>query len=240
MNARLTGTKRRWLISASIAGAGTALILLLFRGPTSPSSGSGAQRAKPRQVTVTTRQIDELALRDLAPLFLPTHYNSGPVEKVRREPGRNVFDIDTPKLRFADNDPGVELPVPFRAPKSAAEALAESPGPLAAGIGMTDAKVSVLPPHGAFIEVFSSAGEMVLTQALDVGVRPKVGDRPTSDWRPVEFMAAIEPTGLVGQLMLTSGSGSEDIDNHFRNYLAHSFRIGDRLTPGFYRIVVGP
>jgi hypothetical protein len=235
------GTKRRWLASALAAGVLTVGVLALFRSPRPSHPARAANAVRKPSVTVRVGHDDELALRDLAPLFLPTSYNTASTEIVRREPGRNVFDVDTPRLRFTDSDPGLQLPAPFHAPAAPVEIVADSPGPLAAGIGRTDALISATPPHGAFLEVFAtSSGESVLAQTLELGARPKIGDHLTADWRPLEFMAAVGPAGLVGQLVLTTGSGSEEVDNHFRNYLARTFRIGDRLTPGFYRIVVGP
>jgi hypothetical protein len=244
MSARTVGSKRRWGISAAIAGLTMAMLLPLFRAP---KAVAPSQLARPTTVqgkpfvTVTPGRHDELALRDLAPLFLPTPYNAAPTEQVAREPALNVFDTDTTKLNFGETDPGLQLPTPLHAPASPTEVLADSPAPFVAGMGRTDTKIPTAPPHGAYLEVFAaSSGESVLIQTLEPSARPKVVDRPVPDWRPLEFMAAVDPSGLVGQLVLTTGSGSEDIDNHFRNYLARTFRIGDRLTPGFYRIVVGP
>jgi hypothetical protein len=244
MSARTEGSKRRWGISAAIAAAAMLILLPLFRAPkilaTSQVEPRVAARGK-QFVTVTPGRHGELALRDLAPLFLPTSYNAAPTEPLAREPALNVFDADTTKLNFGETDPGLQLPTPLHAPGTPAEVLADSPAPLAAGIGRTDAKLPTALPHGAYLEVFAaSSGESVLIQTLDPSAGPKAVDRPVPDWRPLEFMAAVDPSGLVGQLVLTTGSGSEDVDNHFRNYLARTFRIGDRLTPGFYRIVVGP
>jgi hypothetical protein len=244
MSARTVGSKRRWGISAAVAGATMAMLLPLFHAPkavtASQSTRPSAAHQKPF-VTVTPGRHDELALRDLAPLFLPTPYNAAPTEHVAREPALNAFDTDTTKLNFGETDPGLRLPTPLHAPATPADVLVDSPAPLAAGIGRIDAKIPTALSHGAYLEVFAaSTGESVLMQTLDPSVRPKVVDRPAIDWRPLEFMAAVDPSGLVGQLVLTTGSGSEDVDNHFRNYLARTFRIGDRLTPGFYRIVVGP
>ncbi len=69
-------------------------------------------------------------------------------------------------------------------------------------------------------------------------------------WQPLEFMAAVDPAGLVGSLMPTVRSVTPP-DNHFpqldaealqwlEKYLAQKLRVGERLGPGFYRICVGP
>src|SRR4051794_12696188 len=113
MSARTAGSKRRWGISAIIAATTMAALLPLFRAPktvTRPQiTRPIASRGKPL-VTVTPGRHDELALRDLAPLFLPTPYNAAPTERVAREPALNAFDTDTTKLNFGETDPGLQLP----------------------------------------------------------------------------------------------------------------------------------
>jgi hypothetical protein len=56
----------------------------------------------------------------------------------------------------------------------------------------------------------------------------------------MEFMAAVDASGLVGPLVLTVHSDVAEVDAYFGRYLAETFRIGQRLEPGFYRICVGP
>ena len=235
------GAKARWSIAAGVAAVAMGGMLLFFRVPTPPTATAGASaRARP-PIHVEAARGDELALQDLAPLFLPTRYNAAPSALKQPEPGQSYFDTDAVKLHFDDANPGVHLPPPFHAPPTPADALADSPGPLAAGIGRTNASPAPAPPHAAQIEVFAEAnGEAVLTQTLGVSARPTVGGREIQGWSPVEFVASVDAMGLVGPLLVTSGSGVEDVDNFFRNYLAKTFRLGDRLTPGFYRIVVGP
>jgi hypothetical protein len=56
----------------------------------------------------------------------------------------------------------------------------------------------------------------------------------------LEFIVAINPAGIVGAPILASGSGWEEVDAFFRTYLVKTFRVGERLSPGQYRVVVGP
>jgi hypothetical protein len=233
-----SGSKSRWLISAAAAALGLALLLALFRVPTAAPSPS--RRSGP-PIILKPGRTDELALRDLTPLFLPTPYNAAPSELTQPQPGSSYFDRDAVKLKFSDADPGLQLPAPFHAPAAPIDALAHSPGPLAAGIGRTNAAITPLPTRGAYVEVFAAAtGESVLAQALGVNARPTEAGHEVQGWKPMEFIASVDPVGLVGPVWVTSSSGVEDVDNFFRNYLARTFRLGDRLTPGFYRIVVGP
>jgi hypothetical protein len=81
-----------------------------------------------------------------------------------------------------------------------------------------------------------ATGEKLLRNELAIEARPR-GDKP---WEPVEFQAVVNTSGLVVPLVVTKSSGVEEVDAHFRNFLARSFRIGQRLPPGFYRITVAP
>jgi hypothetical protein len=46
--------------------------------------------------------------------------------------------------------------------------------------------------------------------------------------------------GLAGPLVVTESSRVEEVDVHFRRQLRQVFRLGERLAPGVYRVVVGP
>jgi hypothetical protein len=48
-----------------------------------------------------------------------------------------------------------------------------------------------------------------------------------------------DAAGLVGPLVPTIRSGTA-ADAYFLKYLTESLRVGERLSPGFYRISVGP
>ena len=56
----------------------------------------------------------------------------------------------------------------------------------------------------------------------------------------MEFLAVVSSGGVIGELVLTSGSGWEDVDTFFQSYLVKTFCLGERLNPGRYRILVGP
>ena len=50
--------------------------------------------------------------------------------------------------------------------------------------------------------------------------------------------------GIVGDPILMVGSEGEEMDEKvdafFRSFLVKSFRLGERLNPGRYRVLVGP
>jgi len=59
-------------------------------------------------------------------------------------------------------------------------------------------------------------------------------------WRPLELFATVDAAGLASPLVVTDRSDVEEVNAYFRNYLARTFRLGEHLAPGFYRVVVGP
>ncbi len=240
MSGAKAGAKRRWLISAVGAAVVVGAVLLLFRAP-APVVESARRPAKPT-IALTPGRPDELAMRDLAPLFLPTPYNAAPPAIKPPEPGAPYFDVDPGMhLSFDPEDPSLHLPPAVHAPEQAVAVVADVPPPLARGMGQTDRTIPALPANGGHVDIF--AGEMrdsVFGLTLDVDAKAPIAEREKLGWKPLELLAAVDAEGLVGPLLVTSSSGVEEIDTHFRNYLARTFRIGDRLPPGFYRIVVGP
>jgi hypothetical protein len=56
----------------------------------------------------------------------------------------------------------------------------------------------------------------------------------------MEFVATIDAAGLAAPLMVTTHSGVDEVDVYFKNFLVRTLRVGERLTPGIYRISVGP
>jgi hypothetical protein len=189
---------------------------------------------------------EQVKMRDTTPLFLPTEHNAAATTLPRREPGRAFLDRDTLKLSIGEG--GLNLsralpPVVALGGKSTALARPEdvlttdSPGEMLMGFGRIDIRVAPMPPRGGFIEVIATAtGHTVLAQSLPAEVAPPT-DKP---WQPMEFLAAVDPAGLVGPLLLTDDSRVEEVNVHFRNYLVRTFLLGERLPPGFYRVIIGP
>jgi hypothetical protein len=56
----------------------------------------------------------------------------------------------------------------------------------------------------------------------------------------MDFLALVGNSGFVGEPLMTSGSGSEEVDGAVRDYLVKALRLGDRLPPGRYVVSVGP
>jgi len=251
MSARGVSSGMHWAVAALGAAVVLAAMLLLFRGPeiapvpTVAPKGPIVRFVKPDGKDAA---LDEEAIMgDTTPLFLPTALNATMPAQLRREAGNALLDRETTRFSFSetglslarDLPPAVTLngkPLAEASPNDALSASAAG-GPMLLGLGRVDLPRTSLPKRGAFIEIVAAnTGRQVLAQALPLEARP-----PTERaWQPIEFLAAVEAAGLVRPPVVIEGSRVEEVDAHFRKYLAQRFRIGERLPPGFYRIVVGP
>jgi hypothetical protein len=175
-------------------------------------------------------------LRDPSPLFLPTEFSSSRKDYMPSEPG-GAFAGFPAKPIFADAELSLHLPSETSIPRSPADALVgEPPDDPYIGFGRKDLQVQALAPRGAFVEITDAGnGRSVFAQAVDDAHPPE-----SVAWKPMEFMAAVDASGLVGPLVLTEHSDVAEVDAYFGRYLAETLRVGQRLAPGFYRISVGP
>lgn len=239
MAERLLGTKRRWGISVGLASVVMAGLLVLLREPKARPAKAVDTAAKRTVVLVSTADKavnDETVLLDPTPLFLPTKWNATQKEIAPPEVGGRFQGYDAPKFSFSENELKVGLPAPIKVPAGPAEAVAaDAPMSVLAGFGRNEAPDLTQIPRGALVEIVTaSSGHKVLVQSIPPVPAIK------GVWQPVEFLAGIDAAGLVGPLVVTSRSGLEEIDGYFASYLTKSLRIGERLTPGIYRICVGP
>lgn len=240
----------QWSLVAFLAAGLLGAFVLVFRlPPAARPAAAGTGQTAPLQLARPAGNDDvlkdEALIRDLRPLFLPTAYNAALAEP-RREPGRTILDEDRMHPDFKESEPGFarELaPVATLNGRAADQArgndaLAVTVGEVGLiGIGRGVRRVEPLAPRGGFVEVVVAAsGKSVLAQPLPESMAP-VGGKA---WEPMEFFAAVDATGLAAPLVVTVGSRVEEVDVHFKKVLAQVFRIGDRLPPGFYRVVVGP
>lgn len=174
---------------------------------------------------------------DPTPLFFPTALNSGQGalrESMRRQPGQ-VFGNFSAKFVSDEQNPrlGVaESAAPVVRLADVVEFGNEAPF---AGIGGTGTMQPSLPQRDGFIEVRALRdGKIIIAQAL--AEIPVV----RADFSPLQFLVVVSSGGIVAAPVLMTGSGREDIDARMHTYLVKSFRIGERLSPGIYRIVIGP
>lgn len=250
MSATLVGNKRRWIAAAAGALVVMLAMLSLLRVPTEPvppfvSLSVSVPNTGRMAIQLTNaggadqRLTDEASMHDQIPLFLPTSRNVALKPPPRPEAGRVLLEQEVSRNSFGSGELRLNLPAPEVVAERPVEVmLAGAPAVPLYGFGRSKVTPEAPPPHGAFVEVFSVAtNRRVLgPEALGVDAKP-----PTERiWRPLEFLARVNATGLAGPLTLTVRSDVEEVDKFFRNYLGETFRIGDRLPPGSYRITVGP
>lgn len=184
-------------------------------------------------------------LFDPTPLFFPTEWNFGqsPLrDSIRRQPGQ-AFGSFEPKLTFAEqnmksygNEESVVL-------QNLPDVLAQGNEAPFAGMGQIDMHRQPLAERSGFLDVRRLVdGEPVILQALTGLMLPHM------DFDPVEFLIAVSSGGIVGEPVVGHWSlsdsvvagGSEELEVFFRSYLVKTFRLGERLHPGRYRVLVGP
>jgi hypothetical protein len=232
-----------WAVAVAAALAALAVATLLVRVP--PHVGRAlAPAASTLRLGPTVGSAadplfsEDAALRDPAPLFLPTKWNASGKEVTREEPVI-VFQPYPAKLLFERDQLRLGLEASTQVPARPAEALEDNPpGNPLRGLGRAEDRVPALARRSAFVTIVEAgSGRRVFSQAL---TDPPAGiaDAPPSGgaW---EFMAVVDAAGLVGPLVQTLRSGT-DADGYFLKYLTESLRVGERLSPGFYHISIGP
>jgi hypothetical protein len=173
---------------------------------------------------------------DPTPLFLPTARNAGQAglpAKLIAQPGQIFADFPAKWSVAEANLPGYGADV-ITVPDGLADVMSRANEAPFAGLGEIGRAGERIATRAAFVEVKSMQGSSLIAQAV-VGAPV-----PRGDFAPLEFLATVGAAGLVGDPLLVSGSGAEDVDSFFRDYLAKTFRLGERLAPGVYRVVVGP
>jgi len=185
--------------------------------------------------------VSDQMLLDPVPLFVPTQWNSSQPETpelTRRELGA-AFEPFAASYNYSDARAGIafpELPIPT----NAVTALTYGrPANLFEAWGRLDREEGPLPARVALLEVIhAKTGRIVLSAPL---TPPTIPDAfRNADWQPVELVATVDATGLIGTPMLTQGSGIDAVDNFLRGFLSKSFHLGERLPAGFYTLRVGP
>jgi hypothetical protein len=180
-------------------------------------------------------------LFDPTPLFFPTEWNYGqrPLpEGMRRQPGQ-VFGSFPASYTFAEQSIRAYGSDSVAVPERLVDVLAQGNDKPFAGMGQIDVQRTALEERSGFLEVIGLVdGQIVLSQLL------KNISLPRQDFGPMEFLVVVSAAGIVGEPVLMNGSGLEEVDEgtdaFFRSYLVKSFRLGERLNPGRYRVLVGP
>ena len=174
------GAWKLWLFSTGGSLVVILLLVSLFRVPVStpgPANRSSANAVLPRVELAAHEDellIEEMALRDPTPLFLPTVWNAAEdalAMNAPREPGGSFQDY-APFYTFDVNR--VEHQVPEhveRVRRDLPDALAlDSASRLLFGFGQIDGTIEPLQPRRGFLEVVSASdGQILMRQPLIEG-----------------------------------------------------------------------
>ena len=182
---------------------------------------------------------DQSMLLDTAPMFLPTRWSTAIT------PDTVYVDTTTSEL-FQSFPQEIALNAGTLRPArrkfgDGAAALTAQPSRASSNYLLgrkTDAdKRMILHPRAAFFEVRSDAAgdKIVLSGDLDVP------DEETGGlaWPPAEFWVRVVQEGVAGAPLMSSGTGSDNLDAALRDKLAANDAI-KLLQPGYYKVVVGP
>ncbi len=240
---RLEG-KRRIAVGLVLALAVTFVWVWWSRRVTEPLAREAPPAAAPfvqvagARATAADRVLQERAdYFDPAPLFIPTARNyfggRGLPPELVRQPGQVFVDFGA-KFQFGDGGLTAYGTEAAAAPESLPEVLSRANEAPFAGFGEQGGGRAPLPERGAWAEFkHLASGELRLAEAL--AVTP-----PRRDFAPLEFLVVVGTAGLVGDPLLTAGSGRSEVDAFFQEQLARPQRIGERLPPGRYRVTIGP
>lgn len=225
-------------------------VVAWVRLPPTPGTGSAATAtaatgmvltAPPRTAAEEELVREEMALLDPTPLFLPTRWTSGGAMAARsgdQEPGTAFRDFG-PSFVFAENDPALSLAVGAEPPLAPVVALAMIDDPsrrTSIALGRRDLVVPRLPTRAGRLEVIA-AGDGRTRLELELALPVELEGE---DWAPVELIALVDASGMVGRPMALGSSGNERLDAALPALLAQNRRIESSLGAGSYRLVVGP
>ncbi|MDP1580504.1 MAG: hypothetical protein Q8M02_09515 [Candidatus Didemnitutus sp.] len=235
--------KRRIFVGATLALIVTGVWGLWSHYGLSNTSESGAMGKKPFvQLAGGGQATPDQVLReradyfDPAPLFIPTARNfgqSGLPPRLVKQPGQ-VFANFEAKLNFAEGGLANYGTENLGAAENVVEILARASEVPFAGFGEEAPRPVALEQRNAFVQIKRMTdGELREINLTGITL-------PRADFAPLEFVVAIGASGITGGPLLAAGSGRDEIDLFFRDYLAKTLRIGSVLAPGRYRITIGP
>lgn len=182
---------------------------------------------------------EQLWLLDPSPLYMPDAEAIGPSVLLER-PGGRAAEMFAPALLYPENRPAAAIlrPAGPGAPEVAAAGLASArwfEGMSREGEVLGRGPVSAI--RAARISIYRE-GEDVKAEAEADLVADEVLSK--AEWRPVQLMVVINTIGVVARPVLVDSSGDERADDRIRDAISRNFLARQNLSPGIYRIEVGP
>ncbi len=243
-------TTRRRRAGWWVAGIAALLALLSLAVLLRPLPGGRSQPPPAARPRVSIEPLgglegdgwlgDEATFFDPTPLFLPTKWNTnqGPLPAaVQRQPGQVFPDFDA-KLTYGRAELALPIAAAESTPRDPADLLKIPSRDPFLGFGRADLPLAPLVSRIAVLEIREvGTGKLVPVPNLAGDV---VLPASQMEWQPAEFLVCVTAEGLLGRPVETVSSDVEDVDVFFRDYLAQTLRLGERLPPGMYRVVVGP
>ena len=180
----------------------------------------------------------ELELKDPTPLFLPTEWNSGQVDSsmtVERAPGAS-FGAFGEKWLFPAAANDLDLPDVVQVPGDVMVALNGLSGAVEAHeLTRRDTRGAGLGERGGLLQVLSlESGRVLHEQEL------AADEAGTSLAVPVEALLAINSNGLWLPPTVLESMEGVSVDLNQVDLLLREARLESVLSPGFYRILLGP
>ena len=184
-----------------------------------------------------SRALAERAmLLDPTPLFLPTLRNYGQdglPAAINRQPSRAFGDYEA-KYLFPDKELSSFSKIDAGAPASLADVLTLGNEVPFAGLG-EQARGAVMDIVGVGrCEIKSLSGNMIRNFAIETW--PKMA---RTDFAPVEFLLSVGRDGMIGEPIMTRGTGWDDVDATLRRLVRSGLGLGVRLAPGQYWVSIG-
>jgi hypothetical protein len=183
---------------------------------------------------------EQVKFYDPTPFFLPTEFNTNQGQlplSVQPQPGQ-VFSNFGAQLTYGRAELVLPIASTGSTPENPVDLLTTSSRNPFLGLGRVDLRLTPLASRTAVLEISEvSTGRVV--KVPDIGSSVVLPDG-RAEWQPAEFLVCVTAEGLLGRPVETVSSDVEEVDVFFRDYLEKTLRLGERLTPGMYRVVIGP
>jgi hypothetical protein len=180
----------------------------------------------------------QLLLQDPTPLFLPTEFNSGKVRPPRKEEqslGTSFSSIPA-KMLFGDTDIQLALPEVVSIPERALDLVIGGEHQVKfTELARENPKGDPLSSRQGYLKVLSfTSGSELWSQEISGGALEFELEAP---W---EFVVAVNRAGLMSFPAVVNAGEGALIDIAQITEVLREKRLGARLDPGIYRILLGP